>query len=433
VRASTRAATAGREPASAPDTAPDTASGWTDRVLDLDVGAVAHGGHCVARVEGRVVFVRHALPGERVRAVVTDDGGGAFCRADAIAVLDAAPGRVEAPCSWARAGGCGGCDWQHASGPLQRELKTAVLREQLQRLGGLADDVLEALAPTVEELPGGLLGWRHRVRLAVDAEGRAGLRAHRSHDVLPIADCPLTPQGSLPAVLAERFRPGGEVAVIVDSDGVRHVCGADGATGRGAEHGPPNPETRAHPTVVQRAAGREWRLAPETFWQVHPALADTLAAVVGEWAQAPAGGLAWDLYGGAGLFAAVLAEQVGPEGTVAVVESAADAVADGRAALADLPQVRWRTGRVEHVLESLPGRPDAVVADPPRRGLGRALVAALCERAPARVVHVACDPAALARDVALFAAHGYRLAALRAFDAFPMTHHLEAVALFVPA
>jgi tRNA/tmRNA/rRNA uracil-C5-methylase (TrmA/RlmC/RlmD family) len=186
-------------------------SDWTDRVLDLDVGAVAHGGHCVARSEGRVVFVRHALPGERVRAVVTDDGGGSFCRADAIAVLTPAPGRVEPPCPWARAGGCGGCDWQHADPALQRELKTAVLHEQLQRLAGLPDDVLAGLGAVVEELPGGALGWRNRARLAVDSEGRAGLRAHRSHDVLPIADCPLTPHGTLPPVLARRYPPGGEV------------------------------------------------------------------------------------------------------------------------------------------------------------------------------------------------------------------------------
>ncbi len=396
---------------------------WTDRVLDLNVGAVAHGGHCVARVPvdggpGRVVFVRHALPGERVRAVVTDDGGGAFCRADAISVLQPAPGRVEPPCPWARAGGCGGCDWQHADGAVQRELKTAVLREQLGRLGGLSDDVLAGLAPVVEELPGGLLGWRHRVRLAVDGEGRAGLRAHRSHEVLPIADCPLAPPGCLPPVLARRFVPGTEVEVVVDAAGSRHVS---------TSHRPSTAVSR----VVHRAADREWALTPGTFWQVHPALADTLADVVGEWAQAPTGGTAWDLYGGVGLLAAVLASQVGPAGTVTVVESAPQAVADGRAALADLPQVRWRSGRVEHVLPSLRGRPDVVVADPPRRGLGRALVGALCAAAPARIVQVACDPAALARDVAFFAAHGYRPAALRAFDAFPMTHHMECVALLV--
>jgi len=383
---------------------------WTDRVLDLHVGAVAHGGHCVARVpvddgRERVVFVRHALPGERVHAVVTDDRGGAFCRADAIAVLEPAPGRVEPPCPWARAGGCGGCDWQHANGPTQRALKTAVLREQLQRLAGIERDV------DVEELPGGLLGWRHRVRLAVDGEGRPGLRAHRSHDVLPIADCPLVPAGELPPVLEQRFAAGGEIEVAIDADGVRHL----------------------HGDLIQRAAGREWRLSAGTFWQVHPALAQTLADVVAEWAQAPAGGLAWDLYGGVGLFAAVLAGQVGPDGEVRVVESDRQAVSDGRAALADLEQVHWTVGRVEHVLASLPGRPDVVVADPPRRGLGRATVAALCARTPSRIVHVACDPAALARDVALFATHGYDLAALRAFDAFPMTHHMECVALFQPS
>ncbi|GAA2555989.1 class I SAM-dependent RNA methyltransferase [Pseudonocardia hydrocarbonoxydans] len=378
---------------------------WTDRILDLDVGAVAHGGHCVARSEGRVVFVRHALPGERVRAVVTEDGGGSFCRADAVRVLQASPARVPAPCDWARAGGCGGCDLQHADPAAQRALKADVLAEQLQRLAGLTMRV------EVEELPGGPLGWRHRVRLAVDGAGRAGLRAHRSHDVLPIADCPLAPAGTLPPVLDHGFEPGGEVEVASDADGLVHVGGA----------GP----------VVQRAVGREWRLSPGVFWQVHPALPDTLAAVVAEWADAPEGGVAWDLYGGVGLFAAVLAGQVGPTGGVTVVESSRDAVADGRAALADLPQIGWRVGRVEKLAQTLDGRPDVVVADPPRKGLGRALVETLCARAPRRIVHVACDPAALARDVALFAAGGYRLERLRAFDAFPMTHHFECVALLV--
>ncbi|WP_308283370.1 class I SAM-dependent RNA methyltransferase [Pseudonocardia nigra] len=380
---------------------------WNDRILDLDVGPVAHGGHCVARFEGRVVFVRHALPGERVRAVVTEDTGGSFCRADAVAVLTASPQRVPAPCTWARAGGCGGCDLQHADPAAQRELKADVLAEQLRRLAGVE------LRVPVEELPGGALGWRHRVRLAVDEDGHPGLRAHRSHDVLPIVDCPIAPADVLPPVLERRFAPATEVEVVADADGAVHVGDAGG--------------------IVQRAAGREWHLSPGVFWQVHPALADALAAVVAEWAGAPRGGTAWDLYGGVGLFAAVLADQVGPDGVVTVVESSRQAVADGRAALADLPQVQWRAGRVEHVLDGLAGRPDVVIADPPRRGLGRALVEALCARGPDRVVHVACDPAALARDVALFAERGYRLERLRAFDAFPMTHHFECVALLTRA
>jgi len=449
---------------------------WTDRVLELDVGPVAHGGHCVARApgggdsagaartEGRVVFVRHALPGERVLAVVTEDqaarsaarrretsgsdegrpgggargGGGGFCRADAIAVLEPAPQRVTAPCVWARPGGCGGCDFQHVEPGAQRRLKATVLAEQLRHLAGVERDVV------VEELPGGPLGWRHRVRLAVDAEGRPGLRAHRSHDVLPIADCPLVPVGVLPPVLARAFAPGVAVEVVLDAEAVVHVTPEQDASA------PPDRARRRNRSdasidrdvsadrerVVHHAAGREWRLSPGVFWQVHPALPDALADVVGEWADAPAGGTAWDLYGGVGLFAAVLAGQVGRAGAVHVVESSRRAVADGRAALADLPQVTWAAARVEKVLGRLPGRttltgPDVVVVDPPRRGLGRELVDALCARAPGRVVHVACDPAALARDVGLFAERGYPLAGLRAFDAFPMTHHLESVALLV--
>ena len=379
---------------------------WTDRVLDLEVGAIAHGGHCVARHENRVLFVRHALPGERVRAVVTEDGGGSFCRADAVAVLRASPDRVEPPCEWARAGGCGGCDLQHATPAAQRSLKADVLAEQLHRLAGV-DRRVEVEALPGGTGPGGALGWRTRVRLAVDAEGRAGLRAHRSHDVLPIADCPITVPGALPVVLGRPHRPGTEVEVVVDADG----------------------SVLVDAPVLQRAAGREWRLSPGVFWQVHPALPDALVAVVGEWAAAPVDGTAWDLFGGVGLFASVLAGQVGATGSVTVVESSRRAVEDGRRALADLTQVAFRPGRVEQVIGSLPA-PDVVVADPPRKGLGRALVDALAQAGPQRLVHVACDPAALARDVALLDGRGYRLAQLRAFDAFPMTHHVECVALF---
>lgn len=395
------------------------ATDWTDRMLELTVGPVAHGGHCVARVpdeaspgsddRGRVVFVRHALPGERVRAVVTDDPGKAFCRADAVAVLEASPDRVEPPCPWAGPGGCGGCDFQHATPAAQRSLKTTVLREQLERLAAPAaalstvpfDEVV------VEELPGGPLGWRTRVRLAVDDAGVPGLRAHRSHDVCEIGDCPLVPGGALEPVLSRRFRPDSEVDVTVGADGAARV--GSGAT--------------AH------AAGRTWELSAGTFWQVHPALADTLADVVRDWAHAPRGGVAWDLYGGVGLLGSVLAGQVGPDGTVLVVESSSSAIADGASALADLGQLSFVQGRAEREVHRLEPAPDVVVTDPPRAGLGGAMVRALADRAPQRIVHVACDPAALGRDLALFAEVGYRVAGLRAFDAFPMTHHMEAVAV----
>ncbi|HEV2089064.1 MAG TPA: TRAM domain-containing protein, partial [Cryptosporangiaceae bacterium] len=159
--------------------------------IELEVGPVAHGGHCVARHAGRVVFVRHALPGERVVAQVTEDRGGAFCRADAVEILNASDDRVVAPCPYAHPGGCGGCDFQHAAPPAQRRLKAAVVAEQLERLGGLDSTRVAELFTGVEELPGGPLGWRTRTRFAVDDAGRLGLRRHRSHEVVAVESCPI--------------------------------------------------------------------------------------------------------------------------------------------------------------------------------------------------------------------------------------------------
>jgi tRNA/tmRNA/rRNA uracil-C5-methylase (TrmA/RlmC/RlmD family) len=400
---------------------------WTGRRVEVEVGAVAHGGHCVARVEGRVVFVRHALPGERVVAVVTEDRGGSFCRADAVEVVSASPNRVEPPCPLAGPGRCGGCDWQHASGPAQRELKAAVVAEQLRRLAGLDVRVV------VEELPGGLLAWRTRTRMAVDRAGAPGFRAYRSHDVIPVAHCPISVPGLVESVAGHTWTPNAELELAKDGTGQVHAL----------QIGPLPTNQRRQPArrpaqrrvtgsgvVTEFAAGRKWEFSAGGFWQVHPSAADTLASVVEEWAAVPPGACAWDLYSGVGLFASVLAGQAGSQGTVLAVESSAEAVGEGGRNLADLPQVRFVSGKVERVLSGaeLPP-PEVVVLDPPRKGAGHAVVDGIAERSPARVIYVACDPAALARDLARFATHGYRLDRLRAFDAFPMTHHVECVAL----
>lgn len=396
---------------------------WSGRTLEVEVGGVAHGGHCVSRVDGRVVFVRHALPGELVLVEVTEDKGGSYCRADAVRVLRAAPQRVTPPCPLAAPGKCGGCDWQHAAPEFQRELKARVVAEQLSRLAGIDREVV------VEELPGGPLGWRTRVGLVAGRDGRAGLRAHRSHDVVPLPagsdPCPIALPGLLEPVVSRRWRPGTELDVTGDAEGNTHV--REVTTVRGKRRSRPAHAAAGH-LAVQHAAGRTWKLDAHGFWQVHPAAAQTLAEVAGEWAAAPGDGTVWDLYAGVGLFAAVLAGQVGTGGDVRAVESGRRAVADGEANLADLPQVRWHAGRVEQVVRELP-EPAVVVLDPPRAGAGRAVVESIADARPDRVVYVACDPAALARDLATFADRGYRLSRLRAFDAFPMTHHVECVGL----
>jgi tRNA/tmRNA/rRNA uracil-C5-methylase (TrmA/RlmC/RlmD family) len=414
--------------------AADRGLGWAGSEFEVTVGPVAHGGHCVARHEGRVVFVRHALPGERVVVRVTEDRHPGFCRADAIDVLEASPARVERPCPYSGPGRCGGCDWQHVDPAEQRRLKAAVVREQLARLAGL-DDV----AVTVEELPGGPLRWRSRARFAVDRSGAPGLRRHRSHDVVLLDDCPITVEPAAAAVLQRGWPGAGAVDVSVDSTGAVTTTRLDRrgrpTSSRVVRPGgdlPEEPSGRAE----RRAGGRDWEVEGTGFWQVHPAAADALVAAVAAFADVRPGETVLDLYAGAGLFGGALAPAVGPDGRVVCVEADPAACAAADANLAGYPYAEVWEGDVDAeglagLLDDL-GAPDVVVLDPPRAGAGPAVSRLLAATGARAVVYVACDPAALARDVAAFGESGYRLAGIRGFDAFPMTAHVECVALLAP-
>ncbi|GAA4128947.1 TRAM domain-containing protein [Nocardioides fonticola] len=344
------------------------------------VGPVAHGGYCVVRLgepEARVVFTRHCLPGERVVLEITEGtDGDRFWRADAVEILEASPDRVEAPCPVAGPGGCGGCDFQHVTASAQRELKAAVVREQLQRLAKLDVPVV------VEDVSGGDpalaagLRWRTRQRYVDLGEGRRGMRLHRSHDVVEIADCLIA--------------------------------------------GPPSDHT---------VDGIAFDVAADGFWQVHPNAASTLVSCVLDMLDPQPGERSLDLYAGVGLFARFLRERVGPDTRVVAVEADREACVRARR---NVPRAEVVNGAVHAVLASALDEPfDLVVLDPPREGAKRAVVEQIVDRRPRAVAYVACDPAALARDLALFAEHGYRLERLRAFDLFPMTHHVECVALVV--
>jgi tRNA/tmRNA/rRNA uracil-C5-methylase (TrmA/RlmC/RlmD family) len=430
-------------------------------VLELTVGEAVHGGWCVARPDdrGQVVFVRHALPGERVRAAITQVTA-KLARADAVEILTPSPDRVKAPCPHARPGGCGGCDWQHAGLPAQRRLKAAVIGQQLARIAGLDREV------TVEPLPGDEdgaaapgLGWRTRVTFAVGPDGRAGLHKHRSHQIVHVGECPIAhAEVNETGVTAETWPGAASVQVaVVPSTGERAVLVSAGGRGRsrsgGARPGQSLPVAADSAAVVgphggrtavagrgyltQHAAGRTWRVDLAGFWQVHPAAADTLAAAVLETLAPRPGEVALDLYCGAGLFAGVLAPEVGPDGRVIAVESDAAAVRDARHNLRQWPWARVHRGDAGEVLSRL-GLSGAslVVLDPPRSGAGRAVIEALTGGpAPGpeggglrRIAYVSCDPATLARDLGLLIAGGWTLDALRAFDAFPMTHHVECLA-----
>lgn len=379
-------------------------------ILELSIGPIAHGGHFIAHWGGRTIFVRGALSAETVRARVTEVTS-KISRAEVIEVLQASTDRVTPPCAYA--GRCGGCDFQHVSVDAQRALKTRVLHDALIRQGGFDADAVAGYS--VEPLPGGALGWRTRMRWTRGPAG-IGLHANRSNDVIAIDECVL----AAPAIANPPAINSGEsiIAAVGSSGEVTVAVDGEVVSGR----------TR----ITEHAAGHDWRVAATGFWQVHPALADHLVPLAT--ASAAPGEIWWDLYAGAGLFTRSLCDAVGPEGIVECVESAPGSVRDARRNLHDLPQARVHEASVEQWLEHAEGTTvHGIVLDPPRTGAGPRVAAALAALEPRVISYVACDPVALARDLAAFREAGYVLSGLRAFDAFPMTHHFECVATLVPA
>lgn len=424
---------------------------------EVEVGPVAHGGHCIARTEeGQVLFVRHTLPGEKIVARVTEgEVDSRFLRADAVRIIEASKDRVEAPCPYSGPGKCGGCDWQHAKPGAQRRFKGEVIVEQLQRLAGLTPEEAgwdgTVMPAPGDKLPAGEVpAWRTRVQYAVDADGRAGLRKHRSHDVEPVEHCMIAAPGvselgiekrewpqmaSVEAIAATGSsdrqviltpRPGGRLPLVeLDKPvSVLRVDERDGGVHR--VHG------RAF--VRERADERTYRVGMGGFWQVHPQAADILVKAVMQGLLPRKGDMALDLYCGVGLFAGAIADRVGEKGAVLGIESTKRAVEDARHNLQDFERVRIEHGKVEQVLPRTKiTEVDLIVLDPPRAGAGKQTVKHLASLGARRIAYVACDPAALARDLAYFREGGYRPRTLRAFDLFPMTHHVECVAILEPA
>ncbi|MEG3629963.1 class I SAM-dependent RNA methyltransferase [Streptomyces poriticola] len=420
---------------------------------EVEIGPVAHGGHCIARTsEGQVLFVRHTLPGERVIARVTEGEEGArFLRADAVEILEPAKDRIAAPCPFSGPGRCGGCDWQHVKPGAQRRLKGEVVAEQLQRLAGLTPEEAgwdgTVMPAEGDKLPAGQVPqWRTRVQYAVDAEGHAGLRRHRSHEVERIDHCMIAAEGVTELGIEQRDWTGMESVEAIAASGSqdRQVILTPGPGARlpiveldrpvsvmrvGEKDGGVH-RVHGRPFVRERADGRTYRVGSGGFWQVHPKAADTLVTAVMQGLLPRKGDMCLDLYCGVGLFAGALADRIGEQGAVLGIESGKRAVEDARHNLAGFDRVRVEQGKVESVLPRTGiTEADLIVLDPPRAGAGRRTVASLTSLGARRIAYVACDPAALARDLGYFRDGGYRVRTLRVFDLFPMTHHVECVAI----
>jgi tRNA/tmRNA/rRNA uracil-C5-methylase (TrmA/RlmC/RlmD family) len=393
------------------------------QLIEVDIGPIAHGGHCVARHNGQVIFVRHTLPNERVIVEVTSLAKN-FARGDAVRIIDPSPDRVSSHCRYA--GVCGGCDFQHVSIAAQRKLKAAVITEQFHRLAKMElVVVVEEIANEFDQEGLGL-HWRSRVAFVADDEGSLGLRRNHSHNLVLIESCPIAiPSHASTQVLARRWPPHATVQVIVSNTGDEVIMVKSEAGGE---------EILGVPRVDQTVLGRTFKVAAGGFWQVHPAAPQVLSEAVIDSLSPVSGDHVLDLYAGAGLFTGALLSRIGATGRIELVESSTSGVADAKVNFGHSANV---TIHHDEVLRVLHGRQkgdtvDLAVLDPPRAGAGAKVLGALCALRPRRVAYVACDPAALARDTAYLRDLGYFLIDIRAFDLFPMTHHVECVATFGP-
>jgi len=388
----------------------------TGDLVQVTIEKVAHGGHFIARHDGAVIFVRHAIPGEKCTIQITSTGS-SFNRADVVSVETPSEFRVEAPCTFAHRNGCGGCDFQHISVDHQRTLKSDVIAEQFSRIAKME------LRIDVEEV-GESTHWRTRAIATTDRNGKLGFYKSRSHSIAPVTDCII-------CVEAMNF---GEVASRDLKGDVRVEISASNTGERSIALAPTRGEEKARltegPAVLhEKVLGKSLEVSQESFWQSHKKAPEVLTQAVLDFAQLKTGEHVLDLYGGVGLFSAAILGAVGAAGHVDLIEGSKVATADAARNFAAFSNITIATGDVAKLLPRITAA-DVVVLDPPRDGAGKETVAHIARLAPRAIVYVACDPAALARDTAYLADHSYSLVKVRAFDLFPMTHHIECVALY---
>lgn len=389
--------------------------------IDVVIDRPAHKGVGVARHDGRVVFVSGAIPGERVIARVDDAQPSArFWRATMVDVIDASPDRAAHPWPEAAAHGIGGADLGHLSLEAGRRWKSAVIREQLERLGRV-DRAVEVI-PAPGDVDGNGLGWRTRAEFTVDDDGAVAMSKPRTNDLIAVTRFPL----AVPAIaegdlFGRSWTPGSRLKVVAPG-GAEPAIVIDQDSDEGSE-------TIAE-TVTSAAGTYSYALDADGFWQVHRDAPGLLTSEVMARVGDISGARVVDLFCGAGLFTAPLADAVGPDGSVMGVEGSRRAVGHARANTGQYgTQVRVDYGDLNRGWSRMAGA-DLVVLDPPRTGVPQRLMADLARHRPARIVLVACDPAALGRDTGGLLRAGYELDDMIGLDIFPLTHHVEVIAVF---
>ena len=389
-----------------------TSSGLSvGQLITLEIGPVAHGGHFIARHNGRVIFVRHAITGEKAVVRITSVTS-KLAHGDAIEILSSSQDRVSSQCIYAGPSGCGGCDFQHISIEAQRIFKKFIIQDQFKRIAKI--DIEPEL---IHVEPENGLHWRTRFDFSISKNGKAGFFSYKTKEVCEIDKCMIAVEKINGSDLFQRKWKGKErVEVSVSSIDEMNIRRA----GRSIS-GP----SQLHQIVENE----QLIISPDSFWQSHLNAPQALVKLVMQYMDLKPGDKVCDLYGGSGLFTSPILKRIQEIGVVHLVENNRRSIKDAKKIFRKNRNVIIHAGKVEEKLSNIEDV-DVILLDPPRNGAGKKVINEIISKKPKSIIYVSCDPASLARDTKLLIETSFSLDKITGVDLFPMTHHIECVSSF---
>ena len=380
-------------------------------IVTLDIGVIAHGGHFIAKHENQVIFVRHAITGEIANVKITSIKS-KLAFGDAIEIIQPSIDRVQAPCQYSRPSGCGGCDFQHISFKAQKDLKKIIIKDQFMRIANLNVD------PNVLSVePQSGLYWRSRVDFAISEKGKVGLYSHKSKNITEIKKCLIAVEKiNQSEVFTKNWDGNKRLSIAVSSENELSINSVK--------------KNLSKIDQLKEVVGEEtYLVSPKSFWQSHKLAPILLTEQVINYANIKLGNIVCDLYGGVGLFTSPISKLIGDKGEIHLIERDNDCINDAKKMFKNKKNITIHHGRVEQKLGKIKNI-DVIILDPPRNGVSKQVIKEIINKNPISIVYVSCDPVSLARDTKILVKNNYALNNLVGLDLFPMTHHIECVALF---
>ena len=380
-------------------------------IVTLDIGEIAHGGHFVARHNNQVIFVRHVISGEIAKVKITTTNS-KLAFGDAIEILKSSKDRVKPPCKYSKPGSCGGCDFQHISVKAQQKLKKKIIQDQFKNIANIDID------PDIifsEPLNG--LNWRSRLNLSISDNGKTGLYAHKTNEIIEIDECLIAVDKiNKSGLFHKKWDSSDKLYVSVSSDNNLTINQSEKNIIGSSE-------------LNQIVGDNSYVISPKSFWQSHISAPRLILEKVIEYANIKSKDIVCDLYGGAGLFTAPISKLVKESGKVHLVERNNDCIKDARKMFLNKKNIIIHHGTVEQKLSKIKNI-NTIILDPPRNGAGRMVMEQIIHKNPKKIVYVSCNPSSLARDSKTLIENDYILDNIVGLDLFPMTQHIECVSAF---